>query len=412
MDGRHRPGERDRAGRRHLVASAATTTVATSTSDPTATCTSRSATPGPTLGKTAASTPRATCRCSTARSCASRSTASRRPATRCRVPAPSAARRAATCRRRRRRAARSCSPGVCATRSGSRSTPTVEATGSSSTTSGRAPSRRSTRAVSVATTAGTSARGSADGGPPAGITDPLTDYPRSVGTVITGGAFVPDGLWPADLDGGYLFADGGSGSIFLRRANGTVDYATPWATGAGGIADMVFAFDEAGRTALYYTLNGNGQLRKIVWNGQVASPTPSNLAFVRDRADARLRHPLPGSASSPATCAPTRPVWSTCRRRLRRCRLRSSTSRSRTTPAGGSWRPGRRVRCARPPRWSTSCSRVRTSPTPRSSRSTTRAGSCSTRRWPPTSSSTSSAGSRRRQARRPPDASCRSIPVA
>jgi glucose/arabinose dehydrogenase len=117
------------------------------------------------------------------------------------------------------------------------------------------------------------------GGPPAGITDPLTDYPRTVGTVITGGAFVPDGLWPADLDGGYFFSDAGSGSIFLRRANGTIDYATPWATDAAGIADMVFAFDEAGRMALYYTNNGDGELRKIVWNGQVASPTPSNLAF-------------------------------------------------------------------------------------------------------------------------------------
>ena len=117
------------------------------------------------------------------------------------------------------------------------------------------------------------------GGPPAGITDPLTDYPRSVGTVITGGAFVPDGLWPADLDGGYLFADGGTGRIFLRRADGSVDYATPWATDVFGIADMVFAFDETGRLALYYTLNGNGQVRKIVWNGQTASPTPTNLAF-------------------------------------------------------------------------------------------------------------------------------------
>ena len=100
-----------------------------------------------------------------------------------------------------------------------------------------------------------------------------------MGTVITGGAFVPDGLWPAEYDGGYFFSDGGSGSIFLRRANGTVDYATPWATDAAGIADMVFAFDETGRLALYYTLNGNGQVRKIVWNGQTASPTPSNLAF-------------------------------------------------------------------------------------------------------------------------------------
>ena len=92
-------------------------------------------------------------------------------------------------------------------------------------------------------------------------------------------AFVPDGLWPAEYDGAYLFSDAGSGSIFLRNADGSIDYATPWATGAVGIADMVFAFDEAGRTALYYTINSNGQLRKIVWSGQAASPTPSNLAF-------------------------------------------------------------------------------------------------------------------------------------
>ncbi len=121
--------------------------------------------------------------------------------------------------------------------------------------------------------------GFCDGGPPAGITDPLTDYPRSVGTVITGGAFVPDGFWPPEYDGAYLFADAGSGSIFLRRADGSVDYDNPWASDAAGIADMVFAFDEAGRMALYYANNGSGQLRKVVWNGQVASPTPSNLAF-------------------------------------------------------------------------------------------------------------------------------------
>ena len=182
-------------------------------------------------------------------------------------------------RRRRRPTARRCMPGDCATPTASRSIRTVVATDSSSTTSGRAAARRSTRVASVATTAGTSARGSALAARLAGVTDPLTDYPRSVGTVITGGAFVPDGLWPAEYDGAYLFADAGSGSIFLRRADGSVDYAKPWATDAAGIADMVFAFDEAGRMALYYTNNGDGQLRKIVWNGQAAAPTPSNLAF-------------------------------------------------------------------------------------------------------------------------------------
>ena len=114
---------------------------------------------------------------------------------------------------------------------------------------------------------------------PGGLTEPLTSYPRTVGTYITGGAFVPDGLWPADLDGGYLFSDGGTGKIFFRDAAGDVDYDQPWATGASGIADMVFAFDQDGRLALYYVRNGNGEVRRITSDGTGPSATPSGLAF-------------------------------------------------------------------------------------------------------------------------------------
>ena len=119
---------------------------------------------------------------------------------------------------------------------------------------------------------------------------------------------------------------------------------------------MVFAFDEAGRMALYYTLNGNGQLRKIVWNGQAASPTPSNLAFAAIAPDARLRHPHRARRHGRRRAVRHDPARRSADARRRRCRRRSSTSPSRTTPGGGSSRPGRRVRCARPRRWSTSCS--------------------------------------------------------
>lgn len=98
--------------------------------------------------------------------------------------------------------------------------------------------------------------------PPAGLTDPVTDYPRSAGTYITGGAFVPNGIWPAEYDGAYLFADGGTGNIFLRRADGSVDYANPWATGAAGIADMAFV-PNAGGYSLMYVLNGSDEVRRI-----------------------------------------------------------------------------------------------------------------------------------------------------
>ena len=45
------------------------------------------------------------------------------------------------------------------------------------------------------------------GPPPAGMTNPVHDYGRTVGASITGGAFVPNALWPSEYDGDYLFSD-------------------------------------------------------------------------------------------------------------------------------------------------------------------------------------------------------------
>ncbi len=112
--------------------------------------------------------------------------------------------------------------------------------------------------------------------PAAGYTDPITDYPRTDGVVITAGAFIPNGHWPAEYDGGYLFADAGSGDMWLRRSNGSVDYATPFATGANGIADMAFV-TTTNSIALYYTLTGGG-VRKIT-TAPAPFVTPGSLAF-------------------------------------------------------------------------------------------------------------------------------------
>jgi glucose/arabinose dehydrogenase len=90
-------------------------------------------------------------------------------------------------------------------------------------------------------------------GPPPNLVDPITAYGRTTGQSITGGAFVPNGLWPAAYDGGYLFGDYLSGEIWLMQPNGSVDYGSPFATGADGMTDMTFGFDAAGRSVLYYT---------------------------------------------------------------------------------------------------------------------------------------------------------------
>lgn len=102
-------------------------------------------------------------------------------------------------------------------------------------------------------------------GPPAGVTDPIAAYGRSYGQYITAGAFVPEGSWPSLYDGGYLFADGGSGRMWLRTANGTLDLDTPFATELFSIADMVFRTED-GEVVLYVT-RSSGEIVRIRHTG-------------------------------------------------------------------------------------------------------------------------------------------------
>jgi glucose/arabinose dehydrogenase len=94
------------------------------------------------------------------------------------------------------------------------------------------------------------------------VTDPITAYGRGLGQYITAGAFIPNGAWPAEYDGGYLFVDGGSGRMWLRRSNGTVDYNSPFANVSFSVADMAFVLEPDG-WALWYTLNAGSAVRRI-----------------------------------------------------------------------------------------------------------------------------------------------------
>ena len=114
---------------------------------------------------------------------------------------------------------------------------------------------------------------------PAGMTDPITAYGRVLGRYVTAGAFVPNGLWPSEYDGSYLFADGGTGQIWIRQENGTIDYGAPFATAAFGITDMTFGFDAGGRMVLYYVQVG-GSLRMISSTAPLASSTTSGLKII------------------------------------------------------------------------------------------------------------------------------------
>jgi uncharacterized protein (TIGR03437 family) len=116
---------------------------------------------------------------------------------------------------------------------------------------------------------------------PAGMTEPLYAY-RHGSTLpgtqtsgcrsITGGAFVPNGAWPAEYDNTYLFADYVCGAIFALRRNGSTVTVSDFVRNLGNSSAVHLRFGPFGDSqALYYTTYaGGGQVRRV------ASATSTN----------------------------------------------------------------------------------------------------------------------------------------
>lgn len=97
-------------------------------------------------------------------------------------------------------------------------------------------------------------------GPPNGITDPITDYGHSDGLFITGGAFVPNGVWPDEYDDAYLVSDGAFGTFWVYRDETNLADAEVFLT-AQAPTDMTFVAGPTG-TALWY-VEQNGEVHKV-----------------------------------------------------------------------------------------------------------------------------------------------------
>ena len=144
------------------------------------------------------------------------------------------------------------------------------------------------------------------GAPPAGMTDPLYDYGRDTGCAsITGGAFVPNGLWPAAYDNTYLFADYVCGKIFtLRETAPGVWTRGDFTGGLGGSSAVHLRFGPwagpGGATqALYYTsYAGGGQIRRIGYSGAVDRAPTARIAAAPRAGQLPLRVAFDGRASS------------------------------------------------------------------------------------------------------------------
>ncbi len=125
-----------------------------------------------------------------------------------------------------------------------------------------------------------------------GLIDPVYEYPR--GTIpgtsvtgcasITGGAFVPTGVWPAAYDGTYLLADYVCGAVLRIPTTGTPTAALPnafaFVTGLGNSSatSLRFGPDGTGQALYYTTYAGGGQIRKISYSASGNSP-PAVSAF-------------------------------------------------------------------------------------------------------------------------------------
>jgi glucose/arabinose dehydrogenase len=111
----------------------------------------------------------------------------------------------------------------------------------------------------------------------AGKTNPIYSYHHDTGCrSITGGAFIPNGIWPAKYDGDYLFGDYACGKI-MKRDRDTGKVAT-FVSGLGTSSAVHMAFGPYEDTkALYYTtFKRGGEVHRIRFTGD---NTPPNAAF-------------------------------------------------------------------------------------------------------------------------------------
>jgi glucose/arabinose dehydrogenase len=145
---------------------------------------------------------------------------------------------------------------------------------------------------------------------PAGYTDPVYVYGHESGCAsITGGAYVPDGVWPAAYENAYLFADYVCGKIFALHPDGR---RTELASGLGGSSAVHLAFGpHAGGQALYYTnYRGGGQVRRIAYTGQADRAPTAVVSATPSSGEAPLAVTLDGSGSADPEGGALTYLWS------------------------------------------------------------------------------------------------------
>ncbi|HEX5716935.1 MAG TPA: PQQ-dependent sugar dehydrogenase [Thermoanaerobaculia bacterium] len=115
-----------------------------------------------------------------------------------------------------------------------------------------------------------------------GVVIPGTTSPTSCNS-ITGGAFVPDGVWPG-FDGSYMFGDFVCGEIFEASGGGPWT-AADFGQALGNVTVLIFGPHGSGGRALYYATFG-GEVRRIFY--EEAGNAPPAAAAAVDTASGSL----------------------------------------------------------------------------------------------------------------------------
>jgi glucose/arabinose dehydrogenase len=142
------------------------------------------------------------------------------------------------------------------------------------------------------------------GAPPVGMTNPIFSYRQgdpSGCRAVTGGAFVPAGVWPAAYNGTYLFADYVCGRIFrLDRQQDGSYMRNDFATGLGSNSAVHLTFGpHDGTQALYYTTyDAGGSVRRIAHTGSTNRVPTASISASPISGPAPLEVSFDGSAST------------------------------------------------------------------------------------------------------------------
>jgi glucose/arabinose dehydrogenase/PKD repeat protein len=133
-------------------------------------------------------------------------------------------------------------------------------------------------------------------------TPPVHEYNHDAGcSSITGGAFVPNGLWPARYDDSYLFADYVCGKIFELSPDGVGGLQkTEFASGLGASTATAMSFGpHADGQALYYATYGNGgEIRRIAYVGDTNRPPTAAVTATPTSGPSPLAVDFDGSGSN------------------------------------------------------------------------------------------------------------------